>query len=124
MTPDRMERLIAAGESLDVEFKGEEGKSLSDDDLVDAVVCLANRSSKSPAWLLIGVEDDGRITGERPRHGSGRTDPLRLAALIANRTRPSLSPRVAVVPIHDKEVIAIEVPPTSAPVGTTTIRDR
>jgi ATP-dependent DNA helicase RecG len=119
MTPDRMERLIAAGESLDVEFKGEEGKSLSDDDLVDAVVCLANRSSKSPAWLLIGVEDDGRITGERPRHGSGRTDPLRLAALIANRTRPSLSPRVAVVPIHDKEVIAIEVPPTSAPVGTT-----
>jgi len=119
MTPDRMERLIAAGESLDVEFKGEEGKSLSDDDLVDAVVCLANRSSKSPAWLLIGVEDDGRITGERPRHGSGRTDPLRLAALIANITRPSLSPRVAVVPIHDKEVIAIEVPPTSAPVGTT-----
>jgi ATP-dependent DNA helicase RecG len=30
-----------------------------------------------------------------------------------------LSPRVAVVPINDKEVIAIEVPPTSAPVGTT-----
>ena len=119
MTDEQVQRLIAAGESLDVEFKGEEQRPLSDDDLVEAVVCLANRSSDTPAWLLIGVEDDGRVTGARPRHESGRTDPVRLAALIANRTRPSLMPRVAVVPFQDKEVAVVEVPPTSAPVGTT-----
>ncbi|WP_018465145.1 ATP-binding protein [Calidithermus timidus] len=119
MTPERLRELIAAGESLDVEFKGEERKPLSDDELIEAVVCLANRSSKAPAWLLIGVEDDRRVTGARPRHEAGRTDPVRLAALIANRTRPSLTARVTLVPVQGKEVIAIEVPPAHSPVATT-----
>lgn len=119
MTPERLNELITAGESLDVEFKGEERKPLSDDELVEAVICLANRSSNSPAWLLIGVEDDGRVTGARPRHEAGRTDPMRLAALIANRTRPSLTPRAFLIPLQGKEVIAIEVPPMPTPVGTT-----
>jgi len=119
MTPERLQQLIEVGESLDVEFKGEERSPLSDNDLVETVVCLANRSANTPAWLLIGVEDDGRITGARPRHESGRTDPVLLAALIANRTRPSLTPRVAVVPLQGKEVIAIEIPPQPAPVATT-----
>lgn len=119
MTPEQLERLIEAGESLDVEFKGEERGSLSDDDLVEAVVCLANRASNSPAWLLLGVEDDGRVTGARSRHGSGRTDPVRLTALIANRTRPSVTPRAAVIPSKGKEVVVIEIPPMPAPVATT-----
>lgn len=119
MTPERLKELTAAGETLDVEFKGEERKPLSDDELIEAVVCLANRSSTNPAWLLIGVEDDGRVTGACPRHESGRTDPARLCALIANRTRPSLTPRVALVSLQGHEVIAIEVPPTQVPVGTT-----
>ena len=122
MTPERLQELIAAGESIDVEFKGEERSPLSDDDLVESVVCLANRSADTPAWLLIGVEDDGRVTGARPRHESGRTDPVRLTALIANRTRPSLTPRIEVVPCQGKEVIVVEVPPQSAPVGTTSGR--
>src|SRR5581483_8223820 len=92
---------------------------LSDDELIETVVCLANRPSTTPAWLLIGVEDDGRVTGARPRHESGRTDPVRLAALIANRTRPSLTPRVSLVRLGGKEVIAIEVAPLQTPVGTT-----
>jgi len=118
MTDDQLQRLIAAGESIDVEFKSEERGTLPDDDLVEAVVCLANRSSDTPGWLLIGVEDDGQVTGARPRHESGRTDPVRLGALIANRTRPSLTPRVALVPCQGKEVIVVEVPPQSGPVGT------
>ncbi|MEW6308071.1 MAG: ATP-binding protein [Bacillota bacterium] len=119
MMPERLQGLIDVGESVDVEFKGEEQKPLSDDELVEAIACLVNRSSNSPAWLLVGVEDDGRVTGARPRHESGRTDSPRLAALIANRTRPSLIPRIALVPLQGREVIAIEVPPMSAPVGTT-----
>jgi ATP-dependent DNA helicase RecG len=112
MTPERLQELIAAGESLDVEFKSDEHRPLSDDDLVEAVVCLANRSSDTPAWLLVGIEDDGRVTGARPRHESGRTDPVRLTALIANRTRPSLTPRIEVVRSQDKEIIVVEFRPS------------
>ncbi|MFQ3609955.1 MAG: ATP-binding protein [Fimbriimonadales bacterium] len=119
MTSETVRALIQAGESIDVEFKGEERKPLSDDELVEAVVCLANRTSRKPAWLLIGVEDDGRITGARPRHEADKTDSVRLAALIQNRTRPSVSPRVFIVPLQEKEVIVIEVPPMYSPVGTT-----
>lgn len=119
MTPERLQALLERGESLDVEFKGEESARLSDEELVEAVVCLANRSSTEPAWLLVGVEDDGRVTGARPRHESGRTDPQRVAALIANRTRPSVSVRVSLIPWENKEILAIEVPTFPTPVATT-----
>lgn len=118
MTPEALRSLIAGGETLDVEFKGEEKAPLSDGDLVEAVVCLANRLRSDPAWLLVGVEDDGRVTGARPRHEAGRTDTARLTALISNRTRPSLTVRVHFVPIDGREVLAIEVPPGRTPVGT------
>jgi ATP-dependent DNA helicase RecG len=118
MTPEKLRELIAAGEQWDVEFKSDAHRPLSDDDIIEAVVCLANRQSRSPGWLLIGVEDDGSVTGAQPRHPSGRTDPLRLAALIANKTRPSLTTDVSVVSLDGKEVIVIEVPPVQTPVGT------
>lgn len=118
MTPQAIEALIAAGETLDVEFKSEERAALSDRDLVEAVVCLANRSGDEEGWLLIGVEDDGRVTGARPRHEAGITDPGRLTALIAGRTRPSLTVRVHLIRVAGEEVIAIGVPPSTTPVGT------
>jgi len=119
MTPKHLRQLIERGETMDVEFKGEAQRSLSDRELVEAVVCMANRPGSESGWILIGVEDDGRITGARPRHGN-RTDPERLQALIANRTRPSLTVRVSIVPLQPEgvEVIAIEVPPVRTPVGT------
>ena len=62
--------LIAGGESLTVEFK----KEANDRDLVEAVVCLANAQGGT---LLVGVDDDGRVVGARPRHGT-TTDPRRI----------------------------------------------
>jgi len=118
MTPEELQGLVDGGETLTVEFKGEEHAPLNDQDLVEAIVCLANRPGQESAWLLVGVEDDGRITGARPRHEAGRTDPDRLTALVSNRTRPSLSVRVHVVPIAGVEVLAIEVPPSRSPVST------
>jgi len=117
VTPEALRSPIAGAETLDVEFKGEEARALSDVDLVEAV-CLANRSENALGWLLVGVEDDGRVTGARPRHAD-RTDPLRLQALIAHRTRPSLSARVEIVRLGDRHVITVEVPAARAPVGTT-----
>ena len=119
MTPEDLRQLIEQGENINVEFKGEEKASLSDNDLIEAVVCLSNRPGNEPGWLLVGVEDDGRITGARPRHEGGRTDPLRVQALIANRTCPSVSCRVEIVALEGIPILVVEVPPSPTPVGTT-----
>src|SRR5580692_8606343 len=108
--------LIAGGESFRVEFKSEDRAPLNDRDLVEAVVCLANGSG---GMLLVGVDDDGTVTGARPRHEAGRTDPLRLQALIANSTQPPLSVTAAVVQVSGQEVLVVEVPDSPRIVGTT-----
>ena len=118
LTAEALKSLIQQGETVAVEFKGEEAGSLSDRDLVEAVVCLANRSGEGYGWLLVGVEDDGRVSGARPRHESSDIDPLRIQALVANRTRPSLSTRVEVAEVNGREVLVVEVPAMRQPVGT------
>lgn len=118
MNEEQLRQLIESGESLTVEFKSEAAHFLSDDELVEAVVCLANRSQGERAWLLVGVEDDGRISGARPRHGES-VDPARIQALIADRTRPYLTCRVETFILEGKLVVVIEVPRPSLPVGTT-----
>lgn len=75
MTIERLRELIAQGESFAVEFKGEERSPLSDSELVETVVCLANRADNETGYLLVGVEDDGRVTGAKPRH-EHTIDPL------------------------------------------------
>lgn len=117
MTPEQARRLIAQGETLNVEFKGEARQRLDDRDLVEVVVCLANRSGREPAWLLVGVEDDGRIPGAQPRHEHG-TDVDKLAALVAGRTRPPLAVHVHSLVLDGRDVLAIEIPPQTHPIGT------
>lgn len=116
-TPDEVRRLIAGGETLTVEFKGEARGPLNDRDLVEAVACLANRSGTEPAWLLVGVENDSRITGARPRHGD-TTDLHKLAALLDARTRPAVSAVVESILVDGEPVLLIEVPPQRQPVAT------
>jgi len=119
MDPEGIRTLISNGEDLNIEFKGEEKEALNDPALVDAVVCLSNRSSTESGWLLIGVEDDGRITGAKPRHHGGKIDVYQIQALIANRTRPSVSCRVELVDVGEEQVMLIEVPPSRVPTSTT-----
>jgi ATP-dependent DNA helicase RecG len=107
---------IAGGEQYDVEFKSEQRERLNDRDLVEAVVCLANGSGGA---LLIGVEDDGTVTGARPRHEADRTDPLRLQALIANSTQPPVSVAVATIHVEGHDVLVVHVPNSPRVVGTT-----
>jgi ATP-dependent DNA helicase RecG len=113
-----LEHLVRAGETLAVEFKGEEREPLSDRELVEAVVCLANRAGEEDGWLLVGIEDDGRVTGARPRHETSTTDPARVTALIAGRTRPSITVAVTPVTVDGKTVLALRVPTARSPVGT------
>jgi ATP-dependent DNA helicase RecG len=118
MTPERLQTIIHTGEKLHIEFKGEGTRALSDRELVEAVACMANRRGEEPGWVLVGVEDNGTVTGARPHHEAGQTDPPRVQALLANLTRPSLSCRVEIIPIDGKPVLVVQVPPSSTPVGT------
>ena len=58
--PEEVRNLIGQGETINVEFKGERSGPLSDRD------------------LFVRAEDDGTITGARPRHGDSRAGPLRV----------------------------------------------
>jgi len=118
MTLEQLKWLIAQGESLIVEFKSEASRAISDRELVEAVVCMANRPVSKPGYILVGVEDDGRVTGARPRPETGSIDPLQVQAVIANRTRPSLACRVELVQLEGKPILVIEVPRGDGPVGT------
>ena len=115
LTEGDLRRLIDAGEQLDVEFRGEEAGPLGDGELVEAVVCLANARG---GVLLVGVEDDGRVTGARPRHGS-YTDVGRLEALVGTRTVPNCPVEGSLVAVDGREVLAVRVPP-GRPVTCTT----
>jgi len=106
MDAEALKRLIRSGETLIVEFKGEKRRQLSDREIYEAVVCLANAEGGT---LLIGVENDGTITGSRPRHG-GITDADRLCSAIFNNTEPAVSVKAAVVNIGKEMIIVIEVP--------------
>lgn len=102
---------IRVGETLDIEFKAK----INDQDLVKAVACLSNGNG---GILLIGVEDDGRVTGAEPRHGAS-TDIHRLAALVLANTDPPLAVDVAIESVHGVDVIRVDVPRADpGPVGT------
>lgn len=112
----RIDSWLAGGERYEVEFKSEQRERLNDRDLVEAVVCLANGAG---GVLIVGVEDDGSVTGARPRHESDQTDPLRVQALIANHTQPATSTTVTVVKVAKATVLVVEVPNSPRVVGTT-----
>ncbi len=110
-----LRKIIDQGESFTVEFKGEEKAQLSDAGLIEAVVCLANGKG---GHLVVGVEDDGRITGSRPRHGQA-TDPLQIQSLIAGRTVPPVTVRSQLAILEGRQLLVIEVPRSERPVQTT-----
>lgn len=92
---------IALGETLTQEFKSDR-QSLPDREMVAAVVALANTEG---GVLLLGVEDDGKVTGLHPNHEniSG------LSALIAGRTNPPLAVRVECIDLEEGKIARIEV---------------
>jgi ATP-dependent DNA helicase RecG len=106
LTDEELRRLIASGEQFTTEFIPETDAPLTDEQLVDAVVCLANGHG---GVVLVGVTDDGRPAGARPRHGA-YTDPHRVARMISGRTVPSCPVQCSVMPIDGVELLVIEIP--------------
>lgn len=102
---EQVRQRIAAGESLTVEFKSELRHPMRDSDIVEAVVCMANSDG---GVILIGVEDNGKITGARARHGA-ITEPRKVQAMIFNLTVPPINTRISLHTLDEREVLAIEV---------------
>ncbi len=105
-----VEQLIAQGESLRVEFKSDRN-SLPDRELLAAVVSLANTEGGD---VLLGVEDDGTVTGLHANHRNTAGIP----ALIANKTNPSLSVRVETISLDKGTIAWIKVPKSRQLVST------
>lgn len=105
-----MTHRLPPAESLTVEFKSDR-KRLSDTDLVEALVCLANTEG-GELWL--GVEDDGTPTGLHADHQllAG------LTGLVAARTSPSLAVQVDAVDLAGVVVARIAVPKSHTEVCT------
>ncbi len=114
VSPNELTNLIAAGESFTLEFKRGQRSAMSDNDIVDAVICLANGDG---GRLLLGVEDDGTITGLEPRHGLS-TQPHLLQAMILNKTESPLATSIELVELDNLSVAVIDVPEAPVPVGS------
>ena len=104
--------LVHRGESLMVEFKSDR-KCLSDRDLVDAIAAMANSEG---GVLLLGVEDDGTVTGLHRTHADAEDG---IPPLVENRTDPPIAVSVERVAVDGKDIAVIRVPKSLRLVGTT-----
>jgi ATP-dependent DNA helicase RecG len=111
MTADEVRRLIAAGESLTVEFKSDATR-LPDAEWIETVVCMANHQGGT---LIVGVEDDGTVTGLHSYH---QTSPMAVAAFIASRTVPPLTVEVHFVNLSEGMVAVLSIPAARQPMAT------
>jgi len=111
MTEQELRDLIARGETPTVEFKSDQGP-LSDTDLIETVVCLANGQGGT---LLVGVENDGTVTGLHAKH---RTHPAALAAFVASRTVPPVSVQAEFEGLSGSTVAVLVVPASCQPIST------
>lgn len=105
-----MANSIPDRESLTVEFKRDR-KPISDRDLAAAVVCMTNAEGGD---IYLGVEDDGSPSGLHPSHH----DLAGLAAVIANRTNPSLTVSPELLVEGAVKIARITVPKSPSPVAT------
>ncbi|WDK24687.1 putative DNA binding domain-containing protein [Xanthomonas campestris pv. incanae] len=105
-----MTHALPPAESLTVEFKSDRRK-LSDTELAEAVVCLANADG-GELWL--GVEDDGTPTGLHADH----RQLVGLPGLIAARTSPAIAVQVEAVEIDGVPIARIAVPKAATVVAT------
>lgn len=110
MSTHELEQLIMQGETLTVEFKSDL-KCLPDRELLAAIVSLANTEGGD---LLLGVEDDGTVTGVHANHQNTTGLPV----LIANRTNPPISVRVETLGLAAGAITWIKVPKSRQLVST------
>lgn len=105
-----MNSTLPPRETLTVEFKSDRAK-LSDNDLVEAIVGLANTEG-GELWL--GVEDNGTPTGLHAEHRMLAG----LAGMVAARTSPSVTVQTDPVDLDGITVARITVPKSQSEVAS------
>ena len=93
-----------------VEFKSDR-KCLSDKELINAVVALANTDG---GIVFLGVEDDGTPTGLHPNHRPFEG----VSRLVANRTVPALAVEAWTETVSGREIGVVRVPKSNQLVAT------
>ncbi len=104
MDSSELTDILDRGESLTIEFKADRHLALTDDDLAEVVVCLANGEG---GLILVGVEDNGKVTGLGAKRA--REDSAQITAMLFNKTEPPQSCRVDRVATSDGDVIVVSV---------------
>jgi len=110
-----LQEIIDQGETLTLEFKSDRGP-LNDTELFNTVVCMANATG---GMLLIGVEDEGTVTGLHPVH---HTRPELLTAFIASRTVPPLTVEASFETLVfggiEMTIAVLRIPASPQPIAT------
>ena len=102
MNEEQLLEIIGRKEGEALEFKSSEADPRR---LAEIVASFANHSG---GLLLIGVDDDGRVSGAT----IGRGTVENLANTINDNTDPTIYPRIATPTVDGKKIIAIEVAPS------------
>jgi ATP-dependent DNA helicase RecG len=115
MSQPTLQELVSQGESLTVELKSDRAP-LDDSELLNTIVCMANGLG---GVLLVGVEEDGSVTG---LHASHRRRPELLSAFIASRTVPPLAVEATFetlwVDQGEVTIAVVRIPVSTQPVAT------
>lgn len=96
---------INQGEDFYTEFKSDRKGQLSTREICEAVVCLTNSEG---GLVILGVENDGQITGVQPRTGD-QLSPELLRAVIFNNTEPPIDTEVESYVIEGKQILTIRI---------------
>lgn len=99
MKTKNVSKLIRTSESMTIEWK----PSLSQiNEIIESVTAFANTEGGS---LFVGVTKNGKLQGV----SIGKDTIENLANRIAQHTEPKIHPRITVINLKDKEIIAADV---------------
>ncbi|MCP4753168.1 MAG: histidine kinase [Proteobacteria bacterium] len=99
MNPKKLLEIIEQGENATVEFKS---SAVRPEGIAREIVAFSNTMG---GLILIGVEDDGRISGI-----SSHISEEWAANIARNNLMPAISPGISKQDVENKEVLLIEVP--------------
>lgn len=105
-TEASLRAVLVAGETLEVEFKSDHRRQVSPEEIYENIVCLANTQG---GLVLIGVENDGSVTGLNAERPPKWRDPQFLKAAIFSNTVPPINARVSRISLPEGDVIALDV---------------
>ncbi len=91
--------LIQQGENSSIEFKSDD---IRPESLAREMVAFSNTLGGS---VLLGVEDDGRITGIRPPHNEEW-----ISNIARNNITPAILPHIKIVEIDEQKIAVIQIP--------------